>query len=237
MMRAFFAAVVLATVSGCASVPPLQSNESIQVVDASELPPPTAANMATGYRIGVYDRLLVDVLGFEELSKREFQVDAAGNIALPIAGAVRAAGRTPEEVAEDIVTKMRAGYVRNPQVSVNLFQSTSQYVTVEGQVTEPGNFPLVGDMTLMRAIAAAKGPSEFAKLDDVVVFRTVDDKRMVALYNLAAIRRGYYSDPQLYAKDVVVVGDSPGRRMFTRIVQASSLITAPIIALVSSNAL
>jgi polysaccharide export outer membrane protein len=237
MMRAIFAAVVLATASGCASVPPLQSNESIQVVDAAELPPPAAARMESGYRIGVFDRLLVDVLGFEELSKREFQVDAAGNIALPIAGAVRAAGRTPDEVAQDIVTKMRAGYVRNPQVSVNLFQSTSQYVTIEGQVTEPGNYPLVGDMTLMRAVAAAKGPSEFAKLDDVVVFRTVDDKRMVALYNLAAIRRGYYADPQLYAKDVVVVGDSPGRRLFTRIVEASSLITAPIIALVSSNAL
>lgn len=237
MMRAIFAAVVLATASGCASTPPLQSNDSIQVVDAAELPPPVAATIEGGYLIGVYDRLMVDVLGFEELSKREFQVDAAGNIALPIAGAVRAAGRTPDDVAQNIVTKMRAGYVRNPQVSVNLFQSTSQYVTIEGQVTEPGNYPLVGDMTLMRAVAAAKGVSEFAKLDDVVVFRTVEGKRMVALYNLAAIRRGFYGDPQLYAKDVVVVGDSPGRRLFTRIVQASSLITAPIIALVSSNAL
>lgn len=237
MIRAILAAGILAATGACASTPPLQSNEFIQVVDAAELPPPIAADMESGYRIGVYDRLLVDVLGFEELSKREFQVDAAGNISLPIAGAVRAAGRTPDNVAQDIAMKMRAGYIRNPQVSVNLFQSTSQYVTVEGQVTEPGNYPLVGDMTLMRAVAAAKGPSEFAKLDDVVVFRTVDDKRMVALYNLAAIRRGHYGDPQLYAKDVVVVGDSPGRRLFTRIVQASSLITSPIIALVSSNAL
>ncbi|KAB2852731.1 MAG: polysaccharide export protein, partial [Sphingopyxis terrae] len=164
-------------------------------------------------------------------------VDAAGNIAVPIAGAVRAAGRTPDQVAQEITARMQAGHVRNPQVSVNVFQSTSQYVTVEGQVTEPGNYPLVGDMTLMRAVAAAKGPAEFAKLDDVVVFRTVNNQRMAALYSLAAIRRGYYSDPQLYAKDVVVVGDSPGRRLFTRIVEASSLITAPIIALVSSNAL
>lgn len=237
MMRAIFAAAILATVGGCASIPPLQSNESVQVVDAKELPPPTVANIEGGYHIGVFDRLIVDVLGFEELNKRELQVDAAGNISLPIAGAVRVAGRTPDEVAQDIAAKMRAGHVRHPQVSVNLFQSTSQYVTVEGQVIEPGNYPLVGDMTLMRAVAAAKGPSEFAKLDDVVVFRTVDDKRMVALYSLAAIRRGYYGDPQLYAKDVVVVGDSPGRRLFTRIVAASSLITAPIIALVSSNAL
>ncbi len=237
MMRAIFTAVILATASGCASLPPLQSNESIQVVNASELPPPSAAGMKSGYEIGVFDRLLIDVLGFEELAKREVQVDAAGNIAFPIAGLVRAAGRTPDQVAQTITARMQAGHIRNPQVSVNLFQSTSQYVTVEGQVRDPGNYPLVGDMTLMRALAAAKGPSEFAKLDDVVVFRTVNEKRMVALYNLPAIRRGYYSDPQLYAKDVVVVGDSPGRRLFTRVIEASSLITAPIIALVSSNAL
>lgn len=237
MMRVIFTAVILGAASSCASLPPLQSNESIQVVDASELPPPTAAALQGGYEIGVFDRLMIDVLGFDELAKREVQVDAAGNIAFPIAGLIRAAGRTPEQVAQTITERMQANYIRNPQVSVNLFQSTSQYVTVEGQVAEPGNYPLVGDMTLLRALAAAKGTTEFAKLEDVVVFRTVNEKRMVALYNLSAIRRGYYSDPQLYAKDVVVVGDSPGRRLFNRIIQASSLITAPIIALVSSNTL
>lgn len=237
MTRVIFAALALVMTGGCAGKAlPLQSNEYIEVVGGTELPAP-ASSAEGGYRIGAFDRLIVDVIGFEELNKREFQVDAAGNIAVPIAGTVRAAGRTPEQVTGEITAKMRAGYVRNPQVSVNLFQSTSQYVTVEGQVIEPGNYPVVGNMTLMRAVAAAKGTGEFAKLDDVVVFRTVGSKRMVALYNMAAIRRGYYPDPVIYAQDVVVVGDSPGRRLFTRIVQASSLVTAPIIALVSSNAL
>ncbi|HWW55881.1 MAG TPA: polysaccharide biosynthesis/export family protein [Sphingopyxis sp.] len=237
MTRVIFAAAVLAMTGGCAEkVLPLQSNQYIEVIGGTELPAPTQVAEG-GYHIGAFDRLIVDVIGFEELNKREFQVDAAGNIALPIAGTVRAAGQTPEQVTGEIVAKMRAGHVRNPQVSVNLFQSTSQYVTVEGQVIEPGNYPVVGNMTLMRAVAAAKGAGEFAKLDDVVVFRTVGDKRMVALYNMAAIRRGYYPDPSVYAQDIVVVGDSPGRRMFSRIVQASALVTAPIIALVSSNAL
>lgn len=237
MTRVIFAAAALVMATGCADkVLPLQTNEYIQLVGGTELPAPVNAGEG-GYRIGAFDRLIIDVIGFEELNKREFQVDAAGNIAVPIAGTVQAAGRTPEQVTSDIAAKMRAGYVRSPQVSVNLFQSTSQYVTVEGQVIEPGNYPVVGNMTLMRAVAAAKGMGEFAKLNDVVVFRTVGDKRMVALYNLAAIRRGYYPDPAIYAQDIVVVGDSPGRRLFTRIVQASSLVTAPIIALVSSNAL
>lgn len=237
MTRVIFAVAALVVMSGCAGKTlPLQSNEHIQVVGGTELPAPVVAD-DSGYLIGAFDRLIVDIIGFEELNKREFQVDAAGNIAVPIAGTIRAAGQTPEQVTAEIAAKMRAGHVRNPQVSVNLFQSTSQYVTVEGQVMEPGNYPVVGNMTLMRAVAAAKGTGEFAKLDDVVVFRNVGDKRMVALYNMAAIRRGYYPDPALYAQDIVVVGDSPGRRLFARLVGASTLITGPIIALISSGAL
>lgn len=237
MTRVIFAALALVMTAGCAGKTlPLQSNEYIELVGGTELPPPVHAG-ERGYRIGAFDRLIIDVIGFEELNKREFQVDAAGDIALPIAGTIHAAGQTPEQVTAEIITKMRAGHVRDPQVSVNLFQSTSQYVTVEGQVMEPGNYPVVGNMTLMRAVAAAKGAGEFAKLDDVVVFRSVGDKRMVALYNMAAIRRGYYPDPVIYAQDIVVVGDSPGRRLFTQLVGASTLITGPIIALISSGAI
>ncbi|WP_196782026.1 hypothetical protein, partial [Salmonella enterica] len=69
-------------------------------------------------------------------------------------------------------------------------------------------------MTLMRAVATAKGTTEFAKLDDVVIFRTVNGQKMAALYNLKAIRQGAYDDPEVFANDVVVVGDSPARRLF-----------------------
>jgi len=86
-------------------------------------------------------------------------------------------------------------------------------------------------MTLTSTIAIAKGTSEFAKLDDVVVFRTVDKKRLVALYNLKAIRRGNYPDPRIYAGDLVVVGDSPARRLFKDVLAAAPAITTPIIYL------
>ncbi len=88
-------------------------------------------------------------------------------------------------------------------------------------------------MTLQTAVAQAKGLTEFAKLDDVVVFRTVQDRQMVALYNLGAIRRGAYGDPPIFAGDVVVVGESEGRRMFQRVAQVGSLVLTPIIALLN----
>jgi len=84
-------------------------------------------------------------------------------------------------------------------------------------------------VTLMRAVAAAKGLNEYARLDDVVIFRTVQGERMAALYNLGAIRRGLYADPRIYADDVVIVGDSEARRRFQQFIQALPLITTPIV--------
>ncbi len=84
-------------------------------------------------------------------------------------------------------------------------------------------------MSLVRAVATAKGVSEYARLDDVVVFRTVDGQSMAALYNLDAIRRGLYPDPKIYAHDIIVVGDSKARRAFQQFVTVSPMLTTPLI--------
>lgn len=54
---------------------------------------------------------------------------------------------------------------------------------------------------------------------------------MAGLYNIDAIRRGAYDDPPVYANDIVVVGDSPQRRMFRDLVALSPLIAAPLVAI------
>jgi polysaccharide export outer membrane protein len=110
-----------------------------------------------------------------------------------------------------------------------LEETTSQVFTVDGQVTQPGSYPAIGNITLMRAVATAKGVGEFARMDDVVVFRTVDGKPLAALYNLGAIRRGIYPDPKIYANDVIIVGDSNARRMFQKFLQVAPLLTTPLI--------
>jgi polysaccharide export outer membrane protein len=84
-------------------------------------------------------------------------------------------------------------------------------------------------MSLMKAVATAKGAGEFARLDDVVVFRTVNGQQMAALYDLDAIRHGKYSDPVIYANDVIVVGDSKSRRLFQQILQTAPLLATPIV--------
>lgn len=187
------------------------------------------------YLIGPFDKLVIDVFGIEELSKKEFQTDASGRISFPLAGVVEAAGKTPAELERLLEEKLSGSYVRDPQVSVNLKETVSQVITVDGEVKEPGLYPVIGRMTLMRAIATAKGATEFAKLKDVVIFRTAQGQQYAALYDLKAIRRGAYEDPEVFANDVVVVGDSTARRLFKDALQVVPLLTTPLIIALQRN--
>lgn len=219
--------------SGCGNPEPIQSSSRLTVVEGSNvLPPPERSDLTAADRpalIGPLDTIQVDVFGIETLS-REMQVDASGRIAMPLAGTIDARGKTAQELAGAIETALRGRYVRNPQVTVNIKSSVSQVVTIDGQVVEPGLYPVTNQMTLMRVIASAKGFSEFARQEDVVILRKVGDRRMAGLYNVAAIRRGAYDDPPVFANDVIIVGDSPTRRLFRDFVALSPLLASPLIA-------
>lgn len=235
MRKLFFALAVAAALSGCVKHRPLASTERLTVVEGSRvLPPPGRGDLTAEDRpalIGPLDTIQVDVFNVPELS-REAQVDASGRIAMPLAGTIDARGKTAEELAAVIDKALRAKYVRNPGVTVNIKSSVSQVVTIDGQVVEPGLYPVTNQMTLMRVIASAKGLSEFARQDDVVILRTVGNQRMAGLYNVAAIRQGAYDDPPVFANDVIVVGDSPQRRLFRDFVSLSPILAAPLIAIV-----
>ncbi|MDQ1228587.1 polysaccharide biosynthesis/export family protein [Sphingomonas sp. SORGH_AS_0879] len=197
------------------------------------MPAPLRSDLTAPERasfVGPLDTISVDVFNVPEMS-REVQVDAGGRIAMPLIGSIEAGGKTSAELASAIEGALRQRYVRDPQVTVNIRNAVSQVVTVDGQVTEPGLYPVTNQMTLLRAVASAKGLSEYARQEDVVILRTVDGRRMAGLYNLAAIREGRYADPAIYANDVIVVGDSSQRRMFRDIVGLSPLLAAPLLAI------
>ena len=98
---------------------------------------------------------------------------------------------------------------------------TSQRVTVEGAVKKAGIFPIMGRTTLLQAVALAGGTeSDTADNESVVVFRTVDGKRMVAKFNLQQIRGGEATDPQIYGDDIVVVNESKAKVGFKRFLQS-----------------
>lgn len=219
--------------SACAGREPLQSTPRLTVVEGeAELPAPVRSDLTAADRpalIGPLDTIQVDVFNVPELS-REMQVDASGRISMPLVGTIDARGKTAGELADDIEAALRGRYVRNPEVTVNIQSSVSQVVTIDGQVVEPGLYPVTNQMTLLRAVASARGLAEFASQDDVVILRTVEGQRLAGLYNIDAIRRGVYDDPPIYANDVVVVGDSPLRRLFRDFIAVTPLLASPLVA-------
>lgn len=234
MRRLRLALPAIALLAGCAHREPLRSTADLTVVqDMQALPAPRRSDLTASERasfVGPLDTIAVDVFNVPEMS-REVQVDAGGRIAMPLIGSIEAGGKTSAELAGAIEAALRQRYLRDPQVTVNIRNAVSQVVTVDGQVVEPGLYPVTNQMTLLRAVASAKGLAEYAKLEDVVILRTVDGRRMAGLYNLGSIREGRYADPAIYANDVIVVGDSPQRRMFRDIVGLSPLLAAPLLAI------
>ena len=219
--------------AACAGPTILGESPNVTVVSSEGLPEPTRVDLLSSnrpYLIGPFDKLKIDVFGIDDLSK-DVQIDASGRLSFPLIGVVKASGLTPGELADELEGRLKGRYVRNPEVIVNLEETVSQVITVDGQVERPGLYPVIGRMTLMRAVATAGGVGEFAKLNDVVIFRTIEGEQLAGLYNLKAIRRGNYSDPEVFANDVIVVGDSQARRIFKDIISGSSLITTPLIIL------
>ena len=204
-------------------------------VEMAELPGPNGqTGLEQGYRytLGPLDKLLVNIIFVEGLSDLHVTVDGSGFITLPIAGSVKVGGLTIAEASDLIALKLRQGHIRNPEVSINLEQAVSSFITVDGEVELPGNYPALPGLTLVRAVAGARGATEFSKLDEVIIRRTVQGRDLIALYDLRAIRSGNYADPQLYPGDIVTVGNSPGRRALQTLITLSPLLVSPLITAV-----
>jgi polysaccharide export outer membrane protein len=153
------------------------------------------------------DKLSVTVFREPELSAEEVAVDEGGRIALPLIGAVTAAGKSIDVLSTEISGKLRQ-YIKNPQVAVSLKQAASRRVTITGSVMQPGVYPLEGRMTLLQAVALARGPSQVASLDQTLIFRTRDGVRQAARFNLDAIAKGKSEDPEVISGDTVALGSS-----------------------------
>lgn len=211
--------------------------QGLEMVKSDSLPTPTVADLQASdrpYRVGPFDKLTIDVFGSEELSKKEVQVDASGRITFPLIGTIAVAGNTPGEISAKMQDLLRDRYIRDPQVSVNLKEIFSQTLTIGGEVKKPGVYPIVGKMTLMTAIASAQGWTDVSRKGEVVVFRTVNGKDYAAIYNVKAIEQGNYNDPELFASDVVMVGESQSRKVWKDFLGASPLL-APIIYLFANK--
>lgn len=179
-----------------------------QPADLQTVGAPATILAQSEYRIGVGDKINVRVFQVPDLSFDELVIDTSGNVQLPLIGSVRGEGRTPGEMSADIGERLSAQYLRNPQVTVTVAEAANQKITVDGAVTKPGVYEMRGSTSLLQAVAMAEGPTRVADLSKVAVFRTIDGRRSVALFDLSEIRQGRTSDPQVLGDDVIVVDTS-----------------------------
>jgi polysaccharide export outer membrane protein len=180
---------------------------------------PRIAALESDYRISPADKLNIKVLKSDELTG-DYQVDLTGHISMPLIGEVAAADLTTTQLDQKITELLSQKYFEHPFVTVGVKESALRTVTVDGAVREGGAFPVAGPMTLIQAVALAKGTTDDANARRVAIFRTIGGQRQAAAFDLTAIRHGEAPDPQVYPGDIIVVDGSGVKAAFKRIIQA-----------------
>ncbi len=201
---AMVAAIALGT-TGCATG---GSNVLPSGTAAYDTIPVRASSEADDQVLRPGDRLAIRVLGEPELTSDQYRVDGNGYVQVPLAGEIKAGGLAPAAFRDELTQRLGSRYIRNPQVAVSVIERRTTTFAVEGDVREPGVFEATANSTLLSAIAQAKSPTEVARLDEVMIFRMVNEQRMGARFDLNDIRKGRAADPQIIAGDTVVVGHS-----------------------------
>ncbi len=127
------------------------------------------------YTLDSGDRLRIVVFGQDGLTN-SYAVDASGHIAMPLIGSVSARGASTDELANRVADKLRDGYVREPHVAVEIEAYRPFFIL--GEVTAPGQYPYVANMTAETAVAIAGGFSPRAVRQSVILNRSYNGQQM-----------------------------------------------------------
>ena len=127
------------------------------------------------YIVGPQDVLAITLFDQQDLSGK-YTIEADGTFTFPLIGRVKAGGMSLRDVEQALRTQLSDGFFKNPQVSVSVEQYRSQRIFVVGEVRTPGPYPLVGDMTLIEALARAGSTTEHAAGEALIV-RSSDGSR------------------------------------------------------------
>jgi len=123
----------------------------------------------TSYVLGAQDVVNITVLGETDLS-RKYTIEQDGTFTFPLIGRVTARGLTLRALEQDLKTKLvKGGFLKNPEISVAVDAYQSQRIMVWGQVNQPGEYQLTGDMTLLSALAKAGSITSAAGREAVII--------------------------------------------------------------------
>ena len=178
---------------------------------------PMAIAQSAGYRIQPGDQLAITVLEDDTLN-RQLLVLPDGTISVPLAGTIRAGGRSVESVEGVIADQLASNFAVRPSVFVSVVSVDETYGTfpifVMGQVATPGAVEVEPGTTMLQAIALAGGLDRFAATKRIQLRRSDSTgQERLYLFNFKAVERGgaIQSMITLREGDVIIV---PERRLF-----------------------
>jgi polysaccharide export outer membrane protein len=141
-----------------------------QAVPDQAVPVVVRSPVAPSYRLDTGDTLRIVVFGQDGLTN-SYIVDAAGQVTMPLIGAVGARGLTTQQLTGAVAAKLRAGFIREPHVAIEVESYRPFFIL--GEVTLPGQYPYVPNMTVETAVAIAGGFTPRAYRNDADIDRPV----------------------------------------------------------------
>ena len=147
------------------------------------------------YTLGGGDVIRVKVYGDETVTGT-YKVDDAGTVSMPLVGQLRVAGKTSAEAAGAIAAALANGFVRNPDVAVEI--ETYRPFFIQGAVKTGGQFTYVSGMTVRAAVSTAGGYSDTAQRQRATIYRKVGDQMQKSVVDL---------DFPIYPGDTIVISE------------------------------
>jgi polysaccharide export outer membrane protein len=164
------------------------------------------AENALGYRIGPGDVMKINVWKHDEVSQ-QVTVRPDGAFSLPLVGDVAATGRSAQEIAADVQSRLAKYYQDNPPVTVQVTDVKSYKIYVVGEVTKPGEFSPTHQVTVLMGLSLAGGFTRFASPDRIVIVRKdARGVRRIPFDYSAVVEKGdLQQDITLQLGDTVIV--------------------------------
>ncbi len=148
-LRAVASFVVIIAVAGCSSGPASYS----QTADNTQTRLPMRSSGGS-YMLGTSDQLRVQVYN-EPTITGDYVIDGAGFLSIPVAGRIKAAGLTTEQLERRLTAKLNSGILKEARVTIQISSYAPFYI--RGEVKKPGEFPYKPGLTLGDAVALAGG--------------------------------------------------------------------------------
>ena len=165
----------------------------------------SVSSAQNAYMLNPGDQVFIEVWNEPDM-QRDVIINPDGNLSFPLAGQVKAAGLSAQQLQDSVTEKLKV-YISNPVVTVSVTQMNGNTVYVIGQVNTPGEFVMTRNMTALQALSLSGGFTTFADTKNIKIIRKSPDGEISLEVNYSRLEGGdrLESNHILKSGDVLIV--------------------------------